>query len=58
MVCFRAGLGLIRVLVLSLEGDVVRVFLWILEFNGELYSVPLMLCISSVVRSLGVGYFG
>ena len=34
MVCFRAGQGLIRVLVISLEGDVVRVFLWSLECNG------------------------
>ena len=45
-------------LVIYLEGDVVRVFLWSLECNGELDSVPLSLCISSMVLSLGVGDFG
>ena len=55
MACFRAGQGLIHVPVISLEGDVVRVFLWSLECNDVLYSVPLSLCISSVVISFGVG---
>lgn len=58
MACFRAGQGLIRVTAISLEGYVVRVSLWSLECNGELYGVPLSLCMSSVVISLGVGDFG